>query len=75
MLLLAARREQAQGVRLGRPRSLPDDVVARIVAEREAGPSLPAIATGLNEEGVPTAQGGRRWYASTVRAVLAAAEG
>ena len=31
--------------------------------------TLEAIARRLNDEGVPTAQGGKRWYASTVRAV------
>lgn len=65
---LAAKR--AQGVRLGRPSSLPSDVVARIVRDREAGVSLRALAAALTDEGVPTAQGGARWYPSTVRAVL-----
>lgn len=66
----AARR----GVRLGRPPSLPDAVVDRIVAERRGGATLQAIADGLSAEGVAGAQGGRRWYASTVRAALASAE-
>ena len=66
----AARR----GVRLGRPRSLPDAVVARIVAERQQGATLQAIADRLTEDGVAGAQGGRRWYPSTVRAVLQSAE-
>jgi DNA invertase Pin-like site-specific DNA recombinase len=65
---LAARR--AAGVRLGRPRSLSDDVVARIVAQKESGQSLAGIARDLTAQGVPTAQGGQRWYASTVAAVL-----
>ncbi len=65
---LAAKR--AQGVRLGRPSSLPTEVVARIVAERDGGMSLPAIARGLVADGVATAQGGARWYPSTVSAVL-----
>jgi hypothetical protein len=33
--------------------------------------TLPAIADTLNRQGVPTAHGGKRWYPSTVRAVLA----
>jgi hypothetical protein len=32
--------------------------------------TLAAIAAKLNKEEVPTAHGGRRWHASTVRAVL-----
>ena len=39
--------------------------------EREAGVALNAIARRLNEDAIPTSQGGKQWYASTVRAVLA----
>ncbi len=62
--------KRSQDVRLGRPRTLPEDVRARIVAERAAGRSLRAIASGLDVDGVATAQGGSRWHASAVRAVL-----
>jgi len=55
---------------LGRPRSLSDAIVGRIVAERAAGRSLPVIARGLVADGVPTAQGGASWHPSTVAAVL-----
>lgn len=65
---LAAKR--AGGVRLGRPVSLPSAVSKRIASERKAGRSLAAIADTLNEEHVPTAQGGRQWWPSTVRAAL-----
>ncbi len=50
---------------------MPDDVVARIVAEREAGRTLTAIAHGLNEDGISTARGGGVWWQSTVSAALA----
>jgi DNA invertase Pin-like site-specific DNA recombinase len=69
---LAAKR--AAGVRLGRPRRLPVDVVNQIVQAKAAGGSLAGIARDLTSEGVPTAQGGKRWYASTVAAVLRSAE-
>jgi DNA invertase Pin-like site-specific DNA recombinase len=62
--------KRAQGVTLGRPRTLPDGIVARIVAERAAGATLGAIADSLNNSGVPTAQGGARWWPATVKAVL-----
>jgi DNA invertase Pin-like site-specific DNA recombinase len=62
--------KKAQGVRLGRPRSLPDDVVDRIANERAESCTLTAIAAGLTNDQVPTAQGGARWYPSTVAAVL-----
>lgn len=65
---------KSQGVRLGRPRTLPDAVTTRIVSDRRAGISLAAIAHVLNEEGIPTARGGARWYPSTVKAVLVSAE-
>lgn len=65
---LAVRKQQ--GVQLGRPRTVPEDVVARIRELREAGKSLRAIADTLNDEGVATVHSGRKWYASTVRGVL-----
>ncbi|HET7049646.1 MAG TPA: recombinase family protein [Solirubrobacteraceae bacterium] len=44
---------------------------ARLMAVGARGDSLRKIADGLNQAGVPTAQGGARWYAATVRGVLA----
>jgi DNA invertase Pin-like site-specific DNA recombinase len=68
---LAAKR--AAGVRLGRPQSLPREVRDRIVAERDSGRSLATIASKLNTDAIPTAQGGRQWWPSTVRAAYQAA--
>src|SRR5664280_1390859 len=62
--------KRAAGVKLGRPRTLPDDVRERIVAERESGRTLRAIAEALNAENVPTAHGGKGWHPSTIRQVL-----
>jgi DNA invertase Pin-like site-specific DNA recombinase len=62
--------KRAQGVRLGRPSTLSLAVVERIVRGHAAGVSKNAIATALTAEGVPTAHGGVRWYASTVSKVL-----
>lgn len=61
---LAARR--AAGVRLGRPSTLPTEVLDRILTERADGRSWRAIAEGLNSDGVPTAHGGKQWWASSV---------
>jgi DNA invertase Pin-like site-specific DNA recombinase len=66
----ALARKRAQGVRLGRPPSMSPYVIERIRRERAAGNSLSAIANGLNTDRIPTAQGGRRWYPSTVRYTL-----
>nr|WP_192962717.1 recombinase family protein [Nocardia sp. C-14-1] len=62
--------KKAAGVRLGRPQGLPDDVVLRIITERNTGTGYQRIANGLNDDAVPTAQGGAKWYPATVRAVL-----
>jgi DNA invertase Pin-like site-specific DNA recombinase len=67
---LAAKR--AQGVQLGRPRTVPSAVRARIATLRMEGASWRAVADTLNEDGVPTGQRGRRWYASTVRKLFLA---
>ena len=72
---LAARRQQARAQQrrplpLGRKPGLPAEVVARIRAEHAQGKSLRRIADDLNTEQVPTSQGGRQWWPSTVRAVL-----
>jgi DNA invertase Pin-like site-specific DNA recombinase len=61
--------EKAQGVTLGRPRTLPVEVVERIHSARAAGASWSAIARELNADAVPTAQGGARWYPATVRLI------
>ncbi len=61
--------KRAQGVRLGRPSTLPREVVARIVSERDAGKTWQAVAEGLMADDVPTAHGGVRWQPATVRKV------
>jgi DNA invertase Pin-like site-specific DNA recombinase len=66
--------KRAQGVRLGRPQMISADLVARIRAAHKAGTGWSALARQLNDEGVPTAHGGTRWYPSTVRAVVMSAE-
>jgi hypothetical protein len=59
-----------QARRPGRKPRLAPEVTARIGDERAQGRSLGEIARRLNEEAVPTSQGGRQWWPSTVRAVL-----
>jgi hypothetical protein len=56
----------------GRPGRLDAAVVSRIVSERNAGSTFAAIAAALNDDGVATAHGGRRWWPATVRKVLEA---
>jgi DNA invertase Pin-like site-specific DNA recombinase len=64
--------KRAQGIQLGRRPAIPDDVVRRIKAERARGAALRAICDGLERDGIPTGQGGARWWPGTVAKVLAA---
>jgi DNA invertase Pin-like site-specific DNA recombinase len=70
----ALAQKKAAGKRLGRRSELPRKVRQRIARRRRAGASLQAIAEELNRDKVATGQGGKRWYASSVRAVLAAVD-
>lgn len=65
---LSAKKDR--GEKLGPAWLLPEAVVLRISLQRELGSSLREIADMLNADRVPTAMGGKRWYASTVRHVL-----
>jgi DNA invertase Pin-like site-specific DNA recombinase len=56
--------ERDAGVVLGRPRTTPPDIVARVVREHGDGATAYAIARDLNRDGVPTAQGGKAWHAT-----------
>ena len=56
--------------RSGRKSTLPPDVIARIRRERADGSTFAEIASELSRHGIPTGQGGRQWWPSTVRAVL-----
>jgi DNA invertase Pin-like site-specific DNA recombinase len=62
--------KRREGKQLGRPRMLPERTYRRIQRMRAQGLSLQAIANRLNNDGTPTAHGGERWHASTVRAAL-----
>jgi hypothetical protein len=63
-----------EGAKLGRRQRQPLEVIDRICRDHAAGLSLHEIARLLNTDGVPTSQGGAKWYPSTVRAVLARPE-
>ena len=64
--------KRAQGVRLGRPCVLGQDVVARILDAHRCGAGWSAIARELNADGTPTAHGGACWHPATVRKVYLA---
>ena len=46
------------------------DEFGLIRAERDGVVSFGKIAAALTADGVPTAQGGKRWYPATVKAVV-----
>jgi DNA invertase Pin-like site-specific DNA recombinase len=57
---------KAQGVALGQQTAHPDQVLLRILSEREEGKSYARIADDLNRNGITTVRGGR-WYPPTVQ--------
>ncbi|MET4781855.1 recombinase family protein [Glaciihabitans sp. UYNi722] len=68
---LAVIRAKPDGKPLGRPRAIPEDIVARMLRESGEGKSARQIARELTSDAVPTAQGAARWTHQTVQAVLA----
>jgi hypothetical protein len=72
-----AERMQPARAPLARPsgrRAIPEAIRERIRHERAAGFSYRQIADRLDADGVPTAQAGARWWASTVRGALVHAD-
>lgn len=63
---------KAQGVALGKPTTLPDDVLRAILDATIAGLTPTQTARLLDEQGVPTTKGGP-WRESSVRRALASA--
>jgi hypothetical protein len=58
------------GVRIGRPRRCPDDVLDRVLELRAGGARLVDVAEAMNDAGVPTPGGGARWWPSHVSRLL-----
>lgn len=66
---LAVKRQQ--GVRLGRPKSMPPETERLIRQLHADGLSVRKIAAYLNTHNVPTAHGGAAWYPTSIQRVLA----
>jgi hypothetical protein len=64
-------RPRLEPAKRGRKRAVPAEIVKRIHHERAEGKSLRQIAGDLNADEIPTAHDGKRWWPSTVGAVLA----
>jgi len=71
----ASKAKRARGQRVGGVAQTPRGVARRVVELRSAGVSLSTIAVILNDQNVPTARGGAKWHASTVRALLNSEQG
>jgi DNA invertase Pin-like site-specific DNA recombinase len=65
---LAVRKRQ--GVKLGRPYSIPDIHIARIKEMRKEGYTLREICKVMDDAGIPTPRGGAEWRPSSLQAVL-----
>lgn len=59
-----------QGVRLGRPTNINDDLMKLIVSTWMTEGSYSGAATILNAAQVPTAQGGKQWYPMVVSKLI-----
>jgi DNA invertase Pin-like site-specific DNA recombinase len=66
---------KSQGIRLGRPHSLPMELRKRILSMRSSGMTLKSIASELNRDGIPTSQGGAQWWPATIRAIIQSSRG
>lgn len=67
--------KRAEGVRLGRPRTLDDDLLGVIVEQYLGSGNFSAVARWLNENAVETAQGGKMWYPASVQKVVQSQDG
>lgn len=65
-------RGKVWGVDIGPKTSLDKAVRVEIWNKRNAGESFSSIAEWLNKEEIPTTNGGKQWYPSTVRHVFMA---
>jgi DNA invertase Pin-like site-specific DNA recombinase len=64
---------KAEGARFGKGRMADNTTVARILELRAQGLSFARIAEVLDDGSIPTPNGGRRWYGSTVSRIYIAA--
>jgi DNA invertase Pin-like site-specific DNA recombinase len=63
---------RAAGKPIGRAPLVRDDIRKRIRREHARGVTYGQIAKGLNDDGVPTAHGGRQWWPATVKKIAEA---
>lgn len=71
----ALEEKRAEGVQLGRRRTMSDDLLEAIIAMHHDLDSFSKVAHWLNEIEVPTAHGGLKWYPSTVKYAIESTDG
>lgn len=64
--------KRAEGVVLGRPRAISDDLLVAVLGMYHADPNYSAVARLLNEARVATPHGGKQWYPSTIHKIVQA---
>lgn len=62
--------KRAEGVRLGRKRSIDDNLLEAILGAYHSQANFSATARWLNDNGVQTPRGGKMWYPYTVQGVV-----
>jgi DNA invertase Pin-like site-specific DNA recombinase len=67
--------KRAEGVRLGRPRSVSDGLLEAIVALYLSEENFSQVARMLNEAGLETPHGGVKWYPATVQKIVTSQDG
>lgn len=67
--------KKAEGVRLGRPSDVDDDLLEAVLALYLDINNYSAIARLLNEAEVPTVRGGAKWYPSVVQKMIQSQDG
>jgi DNA invertase Pin-like site-specific DNA recombinase len=67
--------KRAEGVKLGRRRSVDDDLLKTIVGAWQEKQSWSKVAQLLNDGRVPTPAGGKMWYPSAIQRVVQSPDG
>lgn len=67
--------KKSQGVRLGRPRSIDDDLLSAIVGMYRDEQNFSAVARMLNSAGLSTPHNGKKWYPATVQKIVQSQDG
>lgn len=66
---------KADGVRLGRKRSLSDELLAAVIGTYHVEGSFSGAARFLNAAGASTPQGGKQWYPATIQKIVQSQDG